>query len=425
MFFSISPVIILYTMGYRYDITHGFVREVGSLSIDVEPKDVTIMLGDAVLGDRSPLRLTNLTPGTYRLSLTSDSFHTWEKDITIESKQTYYVKDVELVENKSPKNIELPFEDKDILGASFSYDGKYALLRAHNSGLYETILYNIEDNSTEILTRQKIKTSSVFGWSPYASHGFITTKDESGQTTLLLFSAENTDEQVTTLLNTNDYRQWDAYSSAPSLFVQDGENIKHIRPEKISAVGTTQHHTWYVDQEKTLWTFDTDKKRLSRYVENTPIIFDVDEPISKIVRIENGHTLLRSPEKTYIWYIDEENHQVYKNHTLDTQSLHYNHLTDSWLSWSPWELWEVSQTGSASLLTRSGARTNSVYPLDEFGRLLLRTDDSLNIFDPRYETAQHVTSQAHINDVVVDTGERLILFFTDDQEQQEFWNISF
>ena len=35
-FFIISPLIILYTIGYRYDIRTGIVRETGVLSIDVQ-----------------------------------------------------------------------------------------------------------------------------------------------------------------------------------------------------------------------------------------------------------------------------------------------------------------------------------------------------------------------------------------------------
>ena len=43
-FLVLSPIIIMYALGYRYDIKNGLLRETGAISIDIKPKNITTYL---------------------------------------------------------------------------------------------------------------------------------------------------------------------------------------------------------------------------------------------------------------------------------------------------------------------------------------------------------------------------------------------
>ena len=70
-FFVISPIIIMYTAGYRYDWRNGLLKETGAISVDVEPKNATVYLNGIKLQDKMPIRLNNIAPAKYSLRITA------------------------------------------------------------------------------------------------------------------------------------------------------------------------------------------------------------------------------------------------------------------------------------------------------------------------------------------------------------------
>lgn len=101
-FFVAAPLIIAYTAGYRYNWQTNQIEQTGVISIDVEPRDVEIIINGIHLEKRSPLRLTDRAPGSYRLEIKKTGFKTWQKDITVVSKQTTYIKNISLFPNALP-----------------------------------------------------------------------------------------------------------------------------------------------------------------------------------------------------------------------------------------------------------------------------------------------------------------------------------
>jgi hypothetical protein len=96
-FFVISPLIILYTAGYRYDWQNGLLKETGSISIDIEPRNATASLNGIKLQKDLPIRFNNITPGKYNLHLTASGYMDWFKEIEVKNKQTNYIKEISLI----------------------------------------------------------------------------------------------------------------------------------------------------------------------------------------------------------------------------------------------------------------------------------------------------------------------------------------
>ena len=105
LFFVMSPTVIMYTAGWRFNFATRLVESTGVLSIDVEPEDTTVFLNDTRLTNSLPIRLSGLAPGTYRVRLEKSGFHSWQKDISIQSNETYYIKNITLLIEAEPQKI--------------------------------------------------------------------------------------------------------------------------------------------------------------------------------------------------------------------------------------------------------------------------------------------------------------------------------
>ena len=105
LFFILAPLIILYTSGYRYDWEAHEIKQTGVISIDVKTKNASVYLNDILIKKSLPIRLPNRAPGTYNLKIKSPSYQAWEKDITVESKQTTYIRNITLFREALPTEI--------------------------------------------------------------------------------------------------------------------------------------------------------------------------------------------------------------------------------------------------------------------------------------------------------------------------------
>lgn len=102
LFFIISPLIILYTGGWRWNFNTWRVETTGVLSIDTEPDDANVSLNGQYIGNNQPLRLNSLAPGNYQVSISKDGYHTFLTDVTVRSQETTYIRNTTLFANNSP-----------------------------------------------------------------------------------------------------------------------------------------------------------------------------------------------------------------------------------------------------------------------------------------------------------------------------------
>lgn len=105
LFFILSPGIILFTAGYRFNFTTRTVESTGVLSIDIQPDTANVFVNDILITDSMPIRLTNLAPNTYRIRIEKPGFHTLIKDFSVHSGETTYLKDITLFKNNNQQKI--------------------------------------------------------------------------------------------------------------------------------------------------------------------------------------------------------------------------------------------------------------------------------------------------------------------------------
>ncbi len=105
-FLICTPLLLLYSAGYRYDFKKESVSAVGSLSVTTEPRNVTVRLnGQVAQGQRSDgsLRFTNLTPGQYTVTIERDGYHSWRKQLLVEPNVTTFANEVVLFQTTDPQ----------------------------------------------------------------------------------------------------------------------------------------------------------------------------------------------------------------------------------------------------------------------------------------------------------------------------------
>ena len=139
LFFIITPPTILYSQGYRFDISNKKISSTGGLFVKALPKSANIYL-DEILVDKTDflfgsVLIENLLPKQYKVSLKKDGYYSWDKTLEIEEKQVADAKNITLI----PKDPEFSIIGKDIENFYFLPNQKEILIQENEYG---------SDNST-------------------------------------------------------------------------------------------------------------------------------------------------------------------------------------------------------------------------------------------------------------------------------------
>jgi hypothetical protein len=331
-FFIIAPLVLFYTAGFRYDLAHGQVRETGVLSADALPSDADVYLNNVKLNKKLPIYLPNRAPGTYHIKISRAGYKNWERDITIESKKTTYIKNVVLFKEALPMQILDNFK-KQIIDFSSSPSGSYILFTSKDGkgNIYEIDLFNTATEDLNPITRAQFDEPPTIKWAYDEDYALIQTKTK-----------KKINQQI----------------------------IDANNPE------ITPDYTFHKDKE-IVWSTD-----------NYQIKGDGKNLI--VTKINSGETQ--------------------ETKTLQTEKLIYNKPTKEWLAWSPWELWTIYPDGTATLLNRTSDRMDFVVPLDDYGLLLLASENKITGFNPGYYVTHELFAGGKIEKVSADAKLRKIYF---------------
>ena len=118
-----APLLIIYTAGYRYNIKKGQVQRTGALVLETEPSRASVKLNNEYLPSSTPIRLNNILPDEYLITIEKEGFYSWEKTLDIRSQQTTFAEDVILFAKKAPEVI----MESEISMIEFSPRNRYAV----------------------------------------------------------------------------------------------------------------------------------------------------------------------------------------------------------------------------------------------------------------------------------------------------------
>ncbi|MFA5124349.1 MAG: PEGA domain-containing protein [Patescibacteria group bacterium] len=155
IFLIITPLIIAYTAGYRYNFSKGRVQKTGILRITSIPRGANIYLNSQIQNTQTPAKIQYLMPGDYEIKLTKEGYFDWQKKLPITENNTTFAEKIILWKKPAAKKLNattsvsswLISPDKNIIAFS-QLDGSIGIIDV-NSGLFG----ELSGGSLEIITK--------------------------------------------------------------------------------------------------------------------------------------------------------------------------------------------------------------------------------------------------------------------------------
>lgn len=161
IFFIVAPIIITYSYGYKYDFERKKFVQTGALSIKTHPKKAQILVNGKSISKFSPALIKGLLPHQYKISVRSDGFYPWDKNLEVYPGIVTKAEDIILFPQK-PQSFLL---NEDKMNSFFISPDKERILYIKEDGFW---LQELEKNSAAI---QVVKNESL-GDLPSTSYNF-------------------------------------------------------------------------------------------------------------------------------------------------------------------------------------------------------------------------------------------------------------
>jgi hypothetical protein len=433
-FFIISPLIIAYTIGYRYDWQKGLIKETGAISIDILPKKATISINNQKIRGKMPVRLNTVTPNFYTVHISAENYYEWQKEIEVKNKQTVYIKEIELIKKNKPENLSLGIYKN----LSLSPNKDFLVYEKISPKAREIILRNNQTGEEKPLPAPPVSSSSdsTITWSPHNTY-FSITNNETPYDSVYIYSTATPQEPFDltgTQTEKIEHLEWSEDEDSKLYFSTSKEIISfNAKNHAEDSLAKNNFVDWYV-YRKELWTLEantsTNQLDVIKNTLNSPTIF---QKLTEDIHLTSPLSL----EKWNILSIDHESLMIKnKNQSevtiltptakfrLPTTHFLISNYNDWWLLWNQWELLGYSNTQSPTLLNRSGEQLQQAIPLDKYNTLLLVWNKKTSIFYPYYLVNHDFINTSFVSTQVDDT-KKIIYFSGTIDGKQGLWKLAY
>jgi hypothetical protein len=419
-FFVISPLIILYTAGYRYDWQNGLLKETGSISIDIEPRNATASLNGIKLQKDLPIRLNNITPGKYNLHLTASGNMDWFKEIEVKNKQTNYIKEISLIK-KTKAEIIITDRIEDF---SVSPNGSSLIYTVPSTtNLDFWMLHTASQEKNHIANMPSIDKPS-FVWA--TNNNFVAiVSSKKPYTEITIIDTENQTRKIKSIKQNTPIEKinWNN-STEPQLYYSTKENIYVYYPltDKTQIATANIYIDWQI-YDGQLWTIQPEKSSQTYVAIKDTLGFksiagklDQKNFLSNNTQQNNEKPLeiLDARANTLLIKnkIDQKMILVHNQttHTINAEKFLVSPYNNWWLFWSQWELWTYSEGDEPRLLNRSGEQLQQVLPLDSHNTLALIWNERNTVLFPYYLVTHELVTEK-IKAALTNTAGK-VLYFT-------------
>lgn len=96
VFFTVAPILVFYTAGYRLNPKKITIERNGTLIVDSEPNGARLFLNGQLERRVTPATIQDVAPGPYALRVERDGFSTWEKTLEVRAEQVTFANHIRL-----------------------------------------------------------------------------------------------------------------------------------------------------------------------------------------------------------------------------------------------------------------------------------------------------------------------------------------
>ena len=432
-FFVISPIIIMYTAGYRYDWRNGLLKETGAISVDVEPKNATVYLNGIKLQDKMPIRLNNIAPAKYSLRIAAPGYFDWLKEIEVKNKQTNYTKEISLIKKNKPQIL----INGKIDNMAISYDGRFIIYSTQKNSSTEIWLWNNTNQQATILSRFNSLEPTTIIWAEKNNYALIVDSIPP-YSRLLVINAANPLKQTDLAYNNPPIKKFEwGNPSDPQLYYSTKENIFLYSPAtaKSQIITKNIYLDWQMENGQ-LWTMQTDSSTKQYKITKDTLGFNsvfnhldstdmnlatgqTEKENLQILAARQNMVLLQNNKSLQIILLTNSN-----KYKIPAEKFLISKYNNWWLIWSHWELWTYSEGEEPYLLNRSGERLQKVAPLDKYNTLALVWANKTTVLFPYY-MATHDLLDEKITNIAADTENKILYFINQDKNKEGIWKLNY
>ena len=409
-FLLTAPLVVLYTAGYRFDLTHGRIVHTAVLNMTSSPRNAQVFVDDEPMSDRTPSVVDTILPGEHLVRLEKDGYLSWKTPLTFKSREARVIGPIVLFLDESPileetlvaKTIahhektnrvaylsqesswlevwdininssekkllmRLPFDSESAYQLTWSEQGTYLLLNQHHGSLNNLSLVKAS-NGLGIELPEDVQDVDDFWWDVGQDDYLYVVKDElvsrfailSNQTTSLSFQADR--------IQTIDHKEvvLSTSNNKAVLSIQDGETASILTYLPLSA------YEFVFAPSGLIALHDTHRNRLILIEPNNrdqPILLNEEALLWKWNT--TGDALLYSSGydvKRYLRY----NHQV---ETLTRLSQKIDFI--NWYPEASVALYQSNGITTALILDGATTLSQSILSTDLFGPFWINKDGSI------------------------------------------------
>ncbi len=432
-FFVISPIIILYTAGYRYDWQSGLLKETGAISIDVEPADAVVYLNGIKLEDKMPIRLNNIAPAKYSLRITMPGYYDWLKEIEVKNKQTNYTKELSLIKKNKPEI----FINEKITGYAVSFDGRFIIYTIQNKTASDVWLRDNNTGKSSIIFRLNSAEPIAIRWAEKNNYALI--GDAAfPYSKLLIINAENPSKQTDLVKNNAPIKkiEW-ANTADPQLYFSTKENIFLYSPAtaKSQIITKNIYIDWYMENGQ-LWTMQAETSTKQFKITKDTLGFNsvLNRLDAVDINLATGQTetenlqILAAHQNTVLLKNLNGSEMILLTNSnkfkISADKFLISKYNNWWLMWSQWEVWTYSEGEDPYLLNRSGEHLQAVMPIDKYNTLALGWANKTTVLFPYYLVSHDFINEKIINPST-DTENKILYYINQDKNKEGIWKLSY
>ncbi len=355
IFLIATPLIVLYTQGYRYNFQKGRVQKTGILKITSTPKKAEIWLNGIKFDSKeTPAKIEYVLPGDYEIRLQKSGYYNWQKKLTVYENGTTFAENILLFKQVLPALISstspaawFPSPDQRQLALA---SGTKLYLLEFNDGLLANLLDTIQEKISVYDLPTTTVRAQIMAWSP-GGKKLLLSADDSNLKYYLVFDADSHKFQR---IADNNYTalKWDQ-NNDNLLYAQYDAGLWQINISsgKISpalAIGTS---TDYLIDGATIYYIQNGSLNISRGSNTNKLPLDGCDSC-RITEFKHGRLILLDTINQQLKFIDPTGN----NKEIDAPAKAYSWLNnDVLLFYNDWEIYIFDlNKKEPELITRLG-----------------------------------------------------------------------
>ncbi len=276
IFLIITPVVILYTAGYRYNFQKHKIQKTGILILKSDPVGASIYLNGELREEKTQARIANLLPDDYNIKIEKENFYPWQKTLPVQSRLTTFAENITLFEKNllagvveasselfslSPDKIKIIYLDKKETG------DEVWLFNFKN--LKKNLIYRISKDSGEIADLEWSNDSLkiLITLEPVGSAGskkYVMLNPGTDEVSVyqklpdFYFTFKGVPTNIVDASRLPDLALSSGYSGAVAVLDKKTKNLQVIMPatEDVLLETKADRAVWSADNRKLLYTAD-------------------------------------------------------------------------------------------------------------------------------------------------------------------------